>query len=103
MTRRVAASAAGRRAAPRSALDVELGFRRGRWHARGERFELEADELAELDARIAAAVRADLSAAGRDAVAVDVRFDTAALPRWLGQYQAHYFNYRLIVGTEDAQ
>ena len=75
-----------------SIRELALRYEQGRWRARGPGLDLEHRELRDLDALIAAAC-----AEGCADVRVHVRFDLDALPLWLRQYQAHYFNYVLLV------
>jgi hypothetical protein len=74
--------------------EVVLSYENERWRARGDGIDLVHSELTQLDALIAAAF------AERGSTLVRVRFDLAALPTWLRQYQAHYCNYVLRVTAE---
>jgi hypothetical protein len=79
-----------------SAPEIVLTHEDGMWRARGEGIDVAHGDLRELDALVAAQL------AGRSAIDVHVKFDTAALPRHLHQYHAHYSNYTLRVPGRDS-
>jgi hypothetical protein len=70
-------------------LEIVLTHEDGCWRARAPGVDLAHAELNVLDALI----EARLAEGG--APSASVRFDFAALPEWLRQYQTHYFNYAL--------
>ena len=70
-------------------FEISLSYESGRWRARGSGLDVAHEELSALDALL----EARLAKSG-EAAAV-LRFDMGSLPRWLPQYQAHYFNYTL--------
>jgi hypothetical protein len=76
-------------------LELVLSHDARNWHAEGAQLSLSAPSLTELEALIAAAARSRLGADRPQRVAL--RFDLARIPAWLRQYQAHYFNYTLLV------
>jgi hypothetical protein len=80
-----------------SALELDLRYEHGRWHARGADVELDHAELRGLEALIEARV-----ASAAAAVEVRLGFDMAALPRWLHQFHGHYCNYTLLVPRRGA-
>ncbi|HEY8520157.1 MAG TPA: DUF5395 family protein [Gammaproteobacteria bacterium] len=72
--------------------ELVLSYERGQWRARGAGLDVAHADLAALDTLIVRAFE------GAEPSSVHVRFDMGALPAWLRQYQAHYFNYVLRVG-----
>jgi hypothetical protein len=79
-----------------SAHELILSFESDRWRARGCGIDLTHRELPGLEELLAARLASEAP------VDVRLRFDMAALPRWLHQYQAHYCNYTLRVATRSA-
>jgi hypothetical protein len=79
-----------------SVRELVLSFERGRWRARGDGIDVEHRELRGLEDLIEAQL------AGEAPVNVELKFDMAALPRWLHQYHGHYCNYTLRVPRWDA-
>ena len=76
--------------------ELILRYGSGLWTAEGQGLCLSASELGSLERAIGAALRARRRAPAD----VVLRFDLASLPRWLRQYQSHYFNYVLHVRAE---
>lgn len=76
-----------------SSIELTLRFEAGQWRAAGADLDVSHADLAELDSLIVQAFAAEPHRRR-----VHVRFDTRALPTWMRQYQAHYFNYVLEVG-----
>ena len=74
-----------------SAPEIVLTYEDGAWRARGDGVDVAHPDLRELDALVAAQL------AGQSPIDVQVKFDTAALPQPLSQYQTHYSNYTLRV------
>jgi hypothetical protein len=70
-------------------LEIVLTHEDGCWRARAPGLDLAHAELHALDALI------EMRLAERGDPSASVRFDFAALPEGLRQYQAHYFNYAL--------
>ena len=79
-----------------SEREVVLSFERGRWRACGDGVDIAHRELRALEALIEARL------ANEAPVDVLIKFDMAALPRWLHQYQSHYCNYTLRVRRRSA-
>ena len=79
-----------------SLRELVLTFESDRWRACGEGVDVEHSELRGLEALIEAGLA--------DEAPVDVllKFDMAALPRWLHQYHGHYCNYTLRVPRRSA-
>lgn len=73
-----------------SARELVLSYEQSRWRACGAGVDVTHAELAGLEALIGTQL-----ATPHAAVDVHVRFDMAALPRWLHQYHHHYLNYVL--------
>jgi hypothetical protein len=67
------------------------------WIAENGELRAEARTLAHLDQEVKRLLREDGTL--RDGVTLEVlmAFDTASIPRWLHQYQQHYFNRILRV------
>ena len=74
-----------------SVRELVLKFERDRWRACGDGVDLAHRELRGLEALI------EERLAGEAPVAVEIKFDMTALPRWLLQYHGHYCNYTLRV------
>ena len=79
-------------------VEVELRYERDHWHARGAGIEVVHAELRGVEAQLAARLAIE-----RAPLDVELRFDVAALPRWLLQYHGHYCNYVLHVPPRGAQ
>jgi hypothetical protein len=77
-------------------VDVELRYEHDRWHARGAGIEVVHAELRGIETQLAARLAANAP------LDVQLRFDMAALPRWLLQYHGHYCNYVLHVPPRGA-
>ena len=74
-----------------SARELVLSFERDRWRAHGDGVDLAHRGLRGLETLIEARLASEAP------IDVHLRFDMAALPRWLHQYQNHYCNYTLHV------
>jgi hypothetical protein len=79
-------------------VDVELRYERDGWHARGLGIEIVHAELRGIETLLASRLATD-----RAPLDVELRFDMAALPRWLLQYHGHYCNYVLHVPPRGAR
>jgi hypothetical protein len=79
-----------------SVRELVLSFERDRWRACGEGIDLEHRELRGLEDLI------EERLAGEAPISVELKFDVAALPRWLHQYHGHYCNYTLRVPRRGA-
>ncbi len=92
-------------AADRESCEFVLSFERGRWLASSGDVAVDGEDLPELEASLVLAFRSKPALAARLPTRVQLRFDYASLPRWMRQYQAHYFNYTLDIDagtpTED--
>ena len=84
-------------AADRESREFVLSFEHGRWRASSGEIAIDGEDLPELEASLARAFRSRPELAERLPARVELRFDYASLPRWLRQYQAHYFNYALEI------
>lgn len=78
--------------------ELVLTYERDCWHARGAGIDVAHRELRGLEALIEAELKG-----GGAPVEVNLKFDTAALPRWLQQYHGHYCNYTLYVPRRGAR
>jgi hypothetical protein len=72
-----------------SERELVLSYERNRWRARGSGVDVTHADLAGLEALLEGRLAAEI------ATDVHMRFDMAALPRWLHQYHGHYCNYVL--------
>ncbi len=86
------------KAAGSNACEFVLRYEQDRWVASGNDFTVSGHDLPELESSLATAFRSRPALAAQLPVQVQLRFDYAVLPRWLRQYQAHYFNYALNIG-----
>jgi hypothetical protein len=73
--------------------ELVLSYEQDRWRATAPGLEIVHAELRGLEALIEARLADE-----RAPLAVELKFDDAALPRWLRQYHGHYCNYTLFVG-----
>ena len=78
--------------------ELVLSYERNRWRATAPGLEIVHAELRGLEAII----EAQLADEGAP-VAVELKFDDVALPRWLRQYHGHYCNYTLHVPARRAR
>jgi hypothetical protein len=78
-------------------VTLVLSFERDVWRARGGDVDVAHRELRGLEALI------EERLAGSSALDVELKFDMAALPRWLHQYHGHYCNYTLRVARQGAR
>ena len=88
-------------AADRDPCEFVLSFERNRWLASCGDITVDGDDLPELEASLARVFRSSPALAARLPARVELRFDYAALPRWMRQYQAHYFNYAIDIGSPE--
>jgi hypothetical protein len=79
-----------------SARELVLSFERDQWRAHGEGIDLAHRGLRALETMIAARLASEAP------VDVHLKFDMAALPRWLHQFHSHYCNYTLHVAARSA-
>ncbi len=79
-----------------------LSFEGGRWLAASGGVAVDGKDLPELEASLARAFRSIPALAARLPARVRLRFDYDSLPRWMRQYQAHYFNYSLDIDAVTA-
>lgn len=79
-----------------------LSFEGGRWLAASGGVAVDGADLPELEASLARAFRSIPALAARLPARVQLRFDYDSLPRWMRQYQAHYFNYSLDIDAVTA-
>jgi hypothetical protein len=80
-----------------NAPEVTLTYERDRWRATGAGLDVVHPELRGLEALIEARLATDGAP-----VDVQLKFDLAALPRWLHQFHGHYCNYVLHVPPRSA-
>jgi len=80
-----------------SVRELVLTFERDRWRACGDGVDVVHRELRGLEALL------ETGLASEAPVDVLLKFDMAALPRWLHQYHGHYCNYTLRVPRRSAR
>lgn len=86
--------------AGRNECELVLSYERERWRASCNDFTVTGDDLAELESSIESVFRSRPALSAQLPIRVQLRFDYASLPRWLRQYQAHYFNYALNISRQ---
>jgi len=67
------------------------------WITDGLNSQLEGENLHRLEDNITNAINIDPRFTNNESIDVTLRFDMNNLPRWLHQYQSHYFNYTFTV------
>jgi len=70
------------------------------WLTDGMDSQLYGKELHHLEDEIGNAIRTDPRFAHHKSIDVKLLFDMNNLPRWLHQYQSHYFNYTFAVDIQ---
>ncbi len=80
-----------------NARELVLRFERDRWRACGDGIDVVHSELRGLEELI------EERLAGEAPLVVELKFDVAALPRWVLQYHGHYCHYTLRVPRRGAR
>ena len=81
----------------RTGVEFVLSYTHQHWCAKSEGIVLMAENLRALEEAVAVTL---VERFGEDRpVQAQMRFDTNGIPRWIRQYQAHYFNYVLNIGA----
>lgn len=78
--------------------ELVLSYESDRWRASAPGLEIVHAELRGLEALIEARLADELAP-----LAIELKFDDEALPRWLRQYHGHYCNYTLFVAPRKVQ
>lgn len=58
------------------------------------------EDLNILEEKIIEAIKNEIQISNQDSVKVTLLFDMDCIPRWLHQYQSHYFNYSFTVSRQ---
>jgi len=78
-------------------LELTLSHDGYSWITDGLNSQLEGENLHRLEDNITNAINIDPRFTNNESIDVTLRFDMNNLPRWLHQYQSHYFNYTFTV------
>jgi len=76
----------------RADLDLKLSHDGKRWVACNAMLEAQGEDFLQLDAALTEQLRARAEFPAGSRVRVFMGFDFDTLPRWMRQYQSHYFN-----------
>jgi hypothetical protein len=71
------------------------------WISDGLNSQLSGKDLHRLEDNIINAINIDSRFTSNESIDVTLRFDMNNFPRWLHQYQSHYFNYTFTVEKLD--
>jgi len=83
-------------------LELSLSHNGYDWVADGLTTPFHEKDLLLLEEQISKAIKTDRQFADQESIQVTFRFDMDAIPRWLHQYQSHYFNYSFTVNKQDS-
>jgi hypothetical protein len=78
-------------------LELTLSHDGYSWITDGLNCQLSGSDLHRLEDNIINAINIDSRFTGNESIDVTLRFDMDNFPRWLHQYQSHYFNYSFTV------
>ncbi|HIF50506.1 MAG TPA: hypothetical protein EYQ42_03065 [Thiotrichaceae bacterium] len=67
------------------------------WFIEGFNTRFHGENLKTIEDQISTAIQYDHEFDNDASIEVQLRFDMDIIPRWLHQYQAHYFNYSFTV------
>jgi Rad3-related DNA helicase len=81
-------------------LELTLSHDGDSWITDGLHNRLSGSDLHRLEDEITNAIRIDSQFTGNESIDVTLRFDIDNFPRWLHQYQSHYFNYSFTVNKQ---
>jgi len=81
----------------RTQLELTLSHDGYSWITDGLSSQLSGKDLHRLEDNIIKAINIDSQFTNNESIDVILRFDMNNLPKWLHQYQSHYFNYTFIV------
>ena len=84
----------------RTQLELTLSHDGHRWFTDGMDRQLYGEELHHLEDEIGNAIRTDPRFTNNGSIDVKLLFDMKNLPRWIHQYQSHYFNYTFTVDIQ---
>ncbi len=81
-------------------LELTLSHDGVSWITDGLNSRLSGSDLHRLEDNIINAVNIDPRFTGNESIDVTLRFDMDNFPRWLHQYQSHYFNYTFTINKQ---
>jgi len=81
----------------RTQLELTLSHDGYSWITDGLNNQLSGKDLHRLEDKICNAINVDPRFIENESIDVTLRFDMNNFPRWLHQYQSHYFNYTFTV------
>ena len=84
----------------RAQLELTLFHDGLRWFTDDMSGQLSGKDLHHLEDEIGNAIRTDPRFTNNESIDVKLLFDMNNLPRWLHQYQSHYFNYTFTVDIQ---
>ena len=84
-------------------LELALSHNGVSWCTDGFYTKFYGRNLETIEGQISAAILNDPRFHDNESVKVKLRFDIDVLPKWLHQYQAHYFNYTFTVNKQEPE
>ncbi len=81
----------------RTQLELTLSHDGYSWITDGLNSQLAGKDLHRLEDNIINAINIDSRFTNNESIDVILRFDMNNFPKWLHQYQSHYFNYTVTV------
>ncbi len=84
----------------RKQLELTLSHDGYSWITDGLNNQLSGKDLHRLEDEISNAINIDPRFIENESIDVTLRFDMNNFPRWLHQYQSHYFNYTFTVNKQ---
>ena len=85
----------------RTELELTLSHDGHRWFTDDMSGQLSGKDLHQLEDKISNAINIDPRFIDNEPINVTLRFDMNNFPRWLHQYQSHYFNYTFTVNKRE--
>jgi hypothetical protein len=82
-------------------LELTLSHDGYSWITDGLNSRLSGSDLQRLEDNITNAIRIDSQFNANESIDVTLRFDMDNFPRWLHQYQSHYFNYSFTINKQE--
>lgn len=81
-------------------LELTLSHDGNSWLTDDMHSQLTGQDLHRLEDKIINAINIDSRFINNESIDVILRFDMNNIPRWLHQYQSHYFNYTFTVNKQ---
>ena len=85
----------------RTALELTLSHDGHHWITNDMSRKLSGNDLHHLEDQISNAIKIDPRFINNESIDVTLLFDMDYVPRWLHQYQSHYFNYSFTVTKQE--